>query len=410
MCGETLMLNVQVCRTFSDLAAMRERWEQLVAATDYRNVFLTPVWCETWCQAFAREGTLRVLCLNDGQRLVAIAPFVLTTTCGVRTLRWIGHGDADYLGILCAPEDLADAVWTVLAWLQEQRRQWDIVHWRDIDEATLALLAANCPPEFLSISRMSEVCPYIPIDGTWEEFMARRGGRFRRLRQTVRKCHKHADVAFHYAGTECITPEEIERDIRTVDGESWKAAEGRTMFRPAKCHFWRALLPRILSNGQLLYCMMRINDEPAAYAFCFDFNRKLYGWGTSFRERFRQLSPGTVLIERILSDAFAAGYREFDFMRGDEAYKTLWTTDVRNNYEYVMLGRTLRTRVAVDVFYRRRWALRGNPYARRAKIAYRVVRERFRRTLASRQSHGYLDSVDCGSAFMAKPTEAPDSD
>jgi CelD/BcsL family acetyltransferase involved in cellulose biosynthesis len=127
---------------------------------------------------------------------------------------------------------------------------------------------------------------------------------------------------------------------------------------------------------------MDIDGAPAAYNLCFNFGRKIYGWGTAFRERFRELSPGTVLMERVLRDAFAAGHREFDFTRGDESYKNLWTTHSRHNYECVMYSPALRTRVAVDVLYRCRWALRGNPYARRAKIACRIVRERLRRTIA----------------------------
>lgn len=378
-------LGIRVCTTLAELAALRAAWGQLVAATGYANVFLTHEWCATWCQCFARDGTLRIVCLHDGERLVAIAPFVLTRSFGVRTLRWVGSADADYLGILCAPRDLPAVVTAVLAWLEQERTTWDVVHWRDIDETLLNLLTEHCPPRWRLISRMSEVCPYILIDGTWEDYMARRKERFRRLRQTINKTRRSAQVTFRYAEDDGLTAEQVERDIAAIEADSWKAAQGRTLFRPDQRVFWRTLLPRMLPTRELTVCLLDLDGIPAAYSLGFRFGNKIYGRSTAFREQFRALSPGSVLMEKIIRDAFAAGCREFDFTRGDEGYKDLWTSHVRHSHELVMYSTALRTRVAVEVLYRRRWALRGNPYARRAKLAFRVVRERVRRALARKR-------------------------
>jgi CelD/BcsL family acetyltransferase involved in cellulose biosynthesis len=38
----------------------------------------------------------------------------------------------------------------------------------------------------------------------------------------------------------------------------------------------------------------------------------------------RELSPGVVLVERLIRRALERGQRRFDFLRGDESYKYEW--------------------------------------------------------------------------------------
>ena len=380
--GETrAMFTMTIHRTRAELATLRGAWDDLVAATGRRNVFLTHAWCSAWCEAFSRDGDLRVLCFHAGRRLVAVVPLVVSRSLGLRTLRFIGSEDADYLGVLALPEDIEPVVAQLLEWVWIVRSAWDVVQFRDIDQDLLELCRSHCPAGVSSVWRMSETCPYVAIDCTWDEFTRRRKERFRRLRQSVNKCLQSGKVEFCYAEDAGLTPDDIEREVDAIQQESWKAAQGRTMFRPEKRAFWRTVLHAMLPADMATCCFMRMDDRPAAFAFGFRFGCKYYYYCTGFRERYRSLSVGSVITQHVLQDAFDRGLREFDMMRGDEAYKELWTTDMRHNYELVLFRSAVSSALPAQVLYKWRWRMRGNPYARRLKIGYRIARERVRHAL-----------------------------
>ena len=55
-------------------------------------------------------------------------------------------------------------------------------------------------------------------------------------------------------------------------------------------------------------------------------------------------SVGLVLLARTVQDAFAEGLQEFDFLRGDEAYKYRWLPEVRTNARLLLARpRSLRS-------------------------------------------------------------------
>lgn len=58
----------------------------------------------------------------------------------------------------------------------------------------------------------------------------------------------------------------------------------------------------------------------------------MYGYLGGFRPEMARCSPGTVLIDHVLEAAIGEKLREFDFLRGKEAYKYLWGSRDRINH------------------------------------------------------------------------------
>jgi CelD/BcsL family acetyltransferase involved in cellulose biosynthesis len=67
-------------------------------------------------------------------------------------------------------------------------------------------------------------------------------------------------------------------------------------------------------------------------------------------------SPGLVLLARTVQDAFADGLREFDFLRGNESYKSDWARAERWTIQLRLWrgarGRAARTALGASVFAR----------------------------------------------------------
>src|SRR3954465_2669234 len=85
------------------LSAAREEWTALAERAG--NVFATWEWADAWWRVYGEDRPLHVHgCRDAGGLVVRARALCLSRTRPVRTLRFRGHGPADQLGPVCAPE------------------------------------------------------------------------------------------------------------------------------------------------------------------------------------------------------------------------------------------------------------------------------------------------------------------
>ena len=133
----------------------------------------------------------------------------------------------------------------------------------------------------------------------------------------------------------------IERDapdatIRYVDGgEDLKAAVGAfiTLHRNSRSDkhafmtdemqaYFRAIAEVLAGKGWLQLSFLEVGGQPVATYFCFDYGDDILVYNSGYDPAgVPQLSPGWVLLARLIQRAIALGRRRFDFLQGDEDYK-----------------------------------------------------------------------------------------
>jgi CelD/BcsL family acetyltransferase involved in cellulose biosynthesis len=74
-------------------------------------------------------------------------------------------------------------------------------------------------------------------------------------------------------------------------------------------------------GGWLQLAFMEVNGEKAAGYLNFDYNQHIWVYNSGLDFRFREISPGWVLVGHLLQWANDNQRQYFDFMRGDEEYK-----------------------------------------------------------------------------------------
>jgi CelD/BcsL family acetyltransferase involved in cellulose biosynthesis len=91
---------------------------------------------------------------------------------------------------------------------------------------------------------------------------------------------------------------------------------------PANAEFFRQVIPRIARQGWLQLAFLTINDEPAATYLNFVYGDRVMVYNSGLdAERYGQLSPGIILLARLIEHAITNRYAVVDFLRGDESYK-----------------------------------------------------------------------------------------
>jgi CelD/BcsL family acetyltransferase involved in cellulose biosynthesis len=66
---------------------------------------------------------------------------------------------------------------------------------------------------------------------------------------------------------------------------------------------------------------LTVGDIKAAGYLNFDYDGKIWVYNSGINPMFENISPGWVLLSKIIQWSIEAGRTELDFMRGDETYK-----------------------------------------------------------------------------------------
>jgi CelD/BcsL family acetyltransferase involved in cellulose biosynthesis len=74
------------------------------------------------------------------------------------------------------------------------------------------------------------------------------------------------------------------------------------------------------------------DGQPVAGAFGFEDEFCSYLYNSAFDPAVSELSPGVVLVDRLIAGAIDAGKQRFDFLKGDEAYKRRMGAEPRPLY------------------------------------------------------------------------------
>jgi CelD/BcsL family acetyltransferase involved in cellulose biosynthesis len=321
-----------------DLASIRDEWN--VLAERAGNLFATWDWADCWLRSYGEGRPLRVTALRDGAgRLVGLLPLHLASRRPVRTLRFIGHGPADQLGPICAPEDRAEVADALLRLLRERRREWDL------------LLADRLAPHegwgALLGGRMvhREESPTLVVGGRdFDEFLASRSRNFReQVRRRERKLRREHEVELRLSDAQRLDGD-LDTLFRLHDAR-WSEGES-TALSGARERFHRDFAPRALERGWLRLWVLEADGEPRAAWYGFRFAQMDWYYQSGRDPEWERQSVGFVLLSHTIRQAFDDGMLEYRLLRGGEDYKGRFASEDRG-LETIALPRGVVGRSAV---------------------------------------------------------------
>ncbi len=127
----------------------------------------------------------------------------------------------------------------------------------------------------------------------------------------------------------------------------------RSPFLGERASFTLRMVRECQAAGRLLVFTMRANNRLISYRLGFARDGIFYDWNTSYDPELFDLSPGKVQLSHVLRWCVENGLSEFNFMRGDEDYKRVWSTGHTMNKALVFSLPTLRMRIASEWAKRR---------------------------------------------------------
>ncbi len=323
----------------SDFDALRPAWDELRRSDPQATVFLSSGWLRAFLSMSPTPWS--ILTLREGGRLIAALPLSLRAAPHrrvpiARELTFASEPFADYQGLLCAPghEDAAIEAFASMV----RAMPWDRARFPDVQDARFAAVVDRLEADGITVERtVAPPCSIIDLPADWNTYLATLSKPTRR--GTLRPLKVLAAELPEFRISDA-TPQDAEAHIAAmldISAMRW----GSTRARRRK---YERLFRAAFAEGCLRISIMWDGAHPFAGGAAFvDAVRGTYGaYQVGHDPAYRRFSPGKAILAARIREAIEGGYRVFDFMRGDESYKSSYATREVSNVHYTLRRRGLR--------------------------------------------------------------------
>jgi CelD/BcsL family acetyltransferase involved in cellulose biosynthesis len=317
-------LEVRLYRDPEALQTLSKPWKLLWEHSWAAVPFLHPAWSKTWWDHFGEGKDLYLFTFHTPEgRLVGVAPLFRRRSEGA-SFQWIGGEDlCDSLDFLFWQGLEEEAFRALNRWLlhREERSSLKLdLHYIRADSPTLSddndLLVRGWDVEII----WEETSPYVPLERDWETFLRKRlrGKDRHELRRKLRRIEKALSPTFHLLKEEREWERVFQIFCRLHRMSDPQKAE---FLNEKRASFLSEVGRKLFREGMVRLAWIQIDGTPLASTLSF-----VYGgvWGlynSGYHPSYKAFSPGIAVVAFTLQQAIREGLREYDFLRGGEAYK-----------------------------------------------------------------------------------------
>ena len=298
-------------------------WSLLDEASPNRHIFSSPHWHKIWWEEFGAGKELCVLRVYD-EKTIALVPLMLDLTDAGRRLRFVGGDDlTDYLGPIHADDSILSQVADVfIDFLLSDHPGWDY-----LDAKCLPVPFGFADRLVDSVARagldfsidQDEVTSVIPLPPTFDEYLEWLRPKHRHeLRRKLRKFDREvSEKAIHTATDETLT-QDLAAFVNMHRGSH--GLKGKFML-PERATFFRHVAQVFQPLDLLSVDFLEADGRRIASTFSFPLENTFFAYNSAYVHEARDISPGLVLVARLIRRSIERGFTRFDLLRGRERYK-----------------------------------------------------------------------------------------
>ena len=344
--------------SFDGLRALKADWSDVQAVGGVTSPFSMWEWQCSWWLHYGEPRARRQLAIvtvREGDMLSALLPTFVRHVglpgATLRSLHLLGtaHESSDFLDVPQRDPARSDLL-PLLVTHAHQRVEADRICFANLadDSPVLSRVRALATERGLQVAQYrTHTCPYVPIAGTWADYLASRGSSFRQtLGRRTRRFFERPGASFDYVTDASELPAALD-DVFTLHRRRFAQKGARTRFVVDRRGAFHATLSRLmLDRGALRLFRLRVEGRTVATLYCFEQAARLFYFQGGIDPDWQRESVGTVLMGQVVKYAFDRGLVAFELLRGNEPYKLRWT-DCTRHLVRVDLGMTPRGRLSV---------------------------------------------------------------
>jgi len=327
-------MKLKLITSYETLKDRAAQWDNV--AGDFP--FFRFAWMGSWIKHLGKSCQLAVLvAVDDDGQWLGIAPWCIDNSLNMtKRLRYISSGVAcaDYLKLIARPDHETEFSQIVADWLVENvgpNGSLGRIDSVELDGISFEDPKTNDFVETLSKSGLGrhtieiEGCWRTDLSSTWSEFEAK-------CSKSMRRKTRKATQRLSDEGTVVRSSKDTSFD------ELWPAfvqlhQQRRQMLGQAGCfadaNFHSFLYDAILGlidSGHAELVEIQQAGEPLASMILLNDKETVFMYQSGSCDQRSSLEPGYQLAACAIQRSIDAGFKGFDFLRGDEPYKARWNT------------------------------------------------------------------------------------
>lgn len=336
----------------------RDAWNSLASAMAFPSIFCTWEWIYTWWEHFGSAYDPVILAVYDGPALKGIMPLALQKADTAksqlkgRVLSYCGSQELypDHLDIICAREDASRCLSAVFDYLADGFNAWDIIEISLLSEGSnLLSYINNGQLRYEADVKQRAKAPFLTLAGSFEDYTKSFDSKQRyNIKSRQKKLHDQFGAV--YASSSPAEATGHLKDLFRLHALRAKRKNIVSTFQEEKLSgFHDALIHRLGADGRAWLRLIKNGSETIAVLYGFSFCNHLFYYQIGLDPEWERYGPGTVLIYEAIKEAYESGHKEFDFLRGNEEYKSSWTSESRDLFAVSIYNRTIMATVAKTV-------------------------------------------------------------
>lgn len=341
--------------------SLSNQYRELFDTNPNSTPFQSPEWLSTLYQ-FRKRG-FKALLGYEGNDLVAALP--LKCSVGMWSCwRPFGVGPSDYLAPLAKSSNHLEDLYQFLI----DQRETTLVDFHQIPNDHPF---SNCFEVEKSISQAR--CLILDLPPSYDEYVT---GLSKSLRYDVRRI---GGKAFAEKNAEIIWLDDTNRSqfadsFFELHKLRWKSRGLPGAFIGSSEKFQRSWITN--PNSSVVMNMLLVDGRPAGIIYGMKHGSTMYFYQAGMDPAVSTLSPGTVLVAKLIEKAIEQRCTTFDFMRGDEPYKRRWKpTRERENLRILISNGSVLSQ-AGKAWNQRAWKLESQIREKVEGKSLRKPRER----------------------------------
>jgi CelD/BcsL family acetyltransferase involved in cellulose biosynthesis len=306
--------------------SIRAEWEELADRVE-ASPFLHPGWIEPWQEAFGSGEPAYLVTRRDGD---------LTGVLALDRRRGVLAAAANWHTPLYGPvvADRSDAEVLARGLLAHAGSRADLWFLDPEAPGFPEVMRAAEEGGHRTIARTIAHSPYVPVEGSFDDFMAGRDRKFRKdVARRWRRLEEGGGGVRFEDGTEGLDGL-LDAGLR-LEGSGWKLEQGTAILSsPKHERFYREVARWAAGRGWLRLAFLDAEGKPVAFDYCIEAHGVSYVPKGGFDVEYRKLGPGQLLTYASIKRAFELGLRSYELLGQQDEYKRQWASQTRERLRF----------------------------------------------------------------------------
>jgi hypothetical protein len=177
---------------------------------------------------------------------------------------------------------------------------------------------------------MGDSCPYQLLPKDYDSFLAKLG---RRRRESIRRKFRKVKKQFEIRLETIHLSEFVDHAFSNIFNIYTKSLRGKQSNRGFAnsdyFKFHKEIAQLFAEHRWLRIYILWFDEVPVAYIYGYLYNNVFWYYQTAFDLEYQKYGPGSIALQMTIESVINEGAKEFDFLRGDEAYKFHFAENIR---------------------------------------------------------------------------------